>query len=245
MRLIRICVEQPIKIDSTIILPEQAGEHVVRVLRLGVGHPIVLFNGDGYEYDALLSSMAKRAVAATVTEKRSVDRESPLAITVAQAICTGEKMDFVLQKSTELGAVRFIPLMTERTEVRLHDPDQIERRLGHWRRVIVSSCEQSGRTRLPHLSEPQKLAAWVSEYPRSQELRIVLHPRADRSLSEVGDIPANITLVIGPEGGFSDRELTLLRAAHFSCVRLGPRILRTESAGLAALAAFNALKGDF
>lgn len=245
MRLTRIFIDQSLVTDRVIQLPEQASEHVTRVLRLGVDHPLILFNGDGYEYDAVICSLAKRAAGVKITDKREINRESPLRITLAQAIARGEKMDFILQKATELGATGVIPLITERTEVRLEEGERVERRMAHWRNVIASSCEQSGRARVPTLSEPQKLANWASGFNNSPELRLVLHPDTSQSLRELGALPKAITLVIGPEGGFSDQDLAILHAAHFSCIRLGVRILRTETAGLAAIAALNALAGDF
>src|SRR4029078_2541235 len=160
MRIPRIYTDQPLYPDRDVLLPEQAGEHVARVLRLERGHPLILFNGDGREYDASLATLAKRAVTATVTCVRDGDRETPLALTLAQGIARGEKMDWILQKATELGVTRIVPIVTERTEVKL-DEERAERRLAHWHSVIAGACEQSGRTRLPTIEPPQRLDRWL------------------------------------------------------------------------------------
>jgi 16S rRNA (uracil1498-N3)-methyltransferase len=244
MRQIRIFVGQPLTAGATVTLPEQGGEHVARVLRLDSGHPVVLFNGDGREFDAELATLARRHVTARVIGMRDVNRESPLRMTLAQAVARGEKMDFVLQKATELGAAAIVPLITERTEVRL-DEDRAERRLAHWRGVVASACEQCGRTQLPIVFEPQKLAHWAANLAADAGERLVLLPGAEVRARDLPTPLRAAVLVVGPEGGLSDTDLATLRAAGFRGLQLGPRILRTETAGPAALAALNALHGDF
>ena len=160
MRIPRVYVNQPLLSGHEVLLPEQAGEHVARVLRLERGHPLILFNGDGGEWDARLAILAKRSVTAEITAVREVDREAPLRLTLAQGIARGEKMDWILQKATELGVARIVPLITERTEVKL-DEDRAERRLMHWTSVVAGACEQSGRNRLPELEPPQRLDRWL------------------------------------------------------------------------------------
>lgn len=244
MRVPRVYVEQPLHPGRTVVLPEQAGEHIVRVLRLERGHPLILFNGDGGEYDAALVSLARRAVAAEVGAARSVERESPLALTLAQGIARGEKMDWILQKATELGVARIVPLVTERTEVRL-DEDRVERRMLHWTSVIAGACEQSGRARLPVLEPPQRIDRWLAALAADAGLRLALVPGGDATLRSLPALPDGAIVCVGPEGGFSDTDVSMLRHSGFRALALGPRILRTETAGIAALAALQALHGDW
>ncbi|UXI69367.1 16S rRNA (uracil(1498)-N(3))-methyltransferase [Tahibacter amnicola] len=243
MRIPRIYVPQPLSDGDIVHLPEQAGEHLARVLRLEAGHPLVLFNGDGGEFTARLASLAKRSVTAQVLEARAADRESPLQLTLAQGVARGEKMDWILQKATELGVSRIIPVVTERTEVRL-DEERAERRLSHWHQVIASACEQCGRNRLPQVTPPIKLAAWAGQLGADPAARYALLPEGDQSLASITSLPHGAILTVGPEGGFSDQDEAILRNAGFKGLRLGPRILRTETAGIAALAALQAIAGD-
>ena len=243
MRIPRIFVPISLQPGRDIDLPTQAGEHVARVLRLDRGHPLRLFDGSGAEYTGEIASLAKRAVTARVLARvESADRESPLRITLGQGIARGEKMDWILQKATELGVTRIVPLITDRTEVKL-DADRAERRLAHWEAVLASACEQCGRNRLPRIDEPAKLAQWAAALDDDAGLRLSLDPEGDTTLRNL--VPGTqMTLVVGPEGGLSEHDLATLAQAGFRGLRLGPRILRTETAGLAALAALQALRGD-
>jgi 16S rRNA (uracil1498-N3)-methyltransferase len=243
MRTIRIHVDQPLPPGAELGLPAQAGEHVARVLRLGEGAPLVLFNGDGHDYDALVTQVGKREVRVRVEAARAVSNESPLPLTLAQGVARGEKMDLIVQKATELGVACIAPLLTERSEVRL-DPARAEKRLDHWRAVAASACEQSGRARVPTILPAQPLDAWLAGLPRNGAQRLALLPEAGQSLGSLAFGPAGGLLVVGPEGGLGERDVTALGAAGFSGLALGPRILRTETAGLAALAALQALHGD-
>ena len=243
MRIPRIYVPQTLRPGREVELPIQAGEHLARVLRLDRGHPLRLFDGSGDEYEAELASLAKRSVTARVLESAEAeDRESPLRITLAQGIARGEKMDWILQKATELGVARVVPVVTDRTEVKL-DAERAERRVAHWEAVVASACEQCGRSRLPEVSEPVKLSDWAAALDDGAGLRLALDPQGDKTPR---DLPgsAHATLVVGPEGGLSDHDLATLKAADFHGLRLGPRILRTETAGLAAIAAMQAILGD-
>jgi 16S rRNA (uracil1498-N3)-methyltransferase len=242
MRIPRVYLDEALHIGHEVLLPEQAGEHVARVLRLERGHPLILFNGDGREYVASLASLAKRAVTAEITAVREVDREARLRLTLAQSIARGEKMDWILQKATELGVANIVPIVTERTEVKL-DEERAERRLAHWTSVVASACEQSGRTRLPALEPPQRLDRWLGTLDDSKALRLALIPDGDTALRQLPQMDEAI-LVVGPEGGLSDNDIALLTQTDFRRLRLGPRILRTETAGIAALAALQGLYGD-
>jgi len=243
MRIPRIYLDHPLHPGSEVLLPEQAGEHVARVLRLERGHPLILFNGDGCEYDATLAALAKRAATAEVVGVREVDRESPLHLTLAQGIARGEKMDWILQKATELGVSRIVPVVTQRTEVKL-DEDRAERRVAHWRSVIAGASEQCGRTRLPDIEMPQRLDRWLGTLAADDASRFALLPEGRVSLNRLDISTQSAMLCVGPEGGFSDNDVAVLTHAGFAGLRLGPRILRTETAGIAAIAALQAIAGD-
>jgi len=243
MRVPRIYINQSLHEGGEVLLPEQAGEHVARVLRLERGHPLILFNGDGREYDATLASLARRAVTAAIHGAREVSREAPLRLTLAQGIARGEKMDWILQKATELGVARIVPVVTERTEVKL-DEERAGRRLAHWNSVIAGACEQSGRNTLPALDAPVRLDRWLGALDDTTTQRLALLPDGDTTPRELEPLDAGAIIVVGPEGGLSDNDCALLRQTGFRALRLGPRILRTETAGIAALAALQALHGD-
>jgi len=243
MRAIRHYVDANLHVGAQLDLPEAAVAHLVRVLRLGAGDAVVLFNGDGCDYPSRLLSAGKRGAEAEVLERHPLDNESPLPLTLAQGIARGEKMDFILQKATELGVARIAPVLTDRTEVKL-DADRAAKRMAHWRGVVLGACEQSGRARVPQLLEPQSLAAFAAGEGAGH--RFLLDPFAERGIAQAGVLAGEaVTLLIGPEGGLSERDRLTARAAGFQGLRLGPRVLRTETAGLAAIAAINALYGDW
>ena len=244
MRDIRIHAGLSLAIGTEWTLPAQAGEHVARVLRLAVGDPLILFNGDGCDYPAVIVALGKREVVVRVTARQPLANESPLALTLAQGVARGEKMDLIVQKATELGVARIVPLLTERSEVKL-DATRAEKRLAHWRAVAASACEQSGRARLPEITPALSLSAWLDDLKRDAALRLALLPEATRTPRELRFGSAGGLLVVGPEGGLGERDIHALGAAGFDGLRLGPRILRTETAGLAALAALQACHGDF
>jgi 16S rRNA (uracil1498-N3)-methyltransferase len=243
MRIPRIYTAQPLPVGTEILLPEQAGEHAVRVLRLERGHPLILINGDGHEYDAELASLARRAVTAVIKQARAVDREAALQITLAQSIARGEKMDWILQKATELGVSNIVPLVTERTEVKL-DEERAERRMAHWDSVIESACEQCGRTTLPSLAAPQRIDRWLTSLEFAG-VRLAMIPDGEMTVRELPSTESGVIVVVGPEGGLSEQDVVMLRQADFVGLKLGPRIFRTETAGIAAAAALQALRGDF
>jgi 16S rRNA (uracil1498-N3)-methyltransferase len=241
MRRPRVHVETALAPGLVVALPKAAREHLVTVLRLGDGAAVTLFDGAGRDWPGTLR-LARGAATVELGEPVAVATESPLAVTLAQSIARGEKMDLVLQKATELGVARIVPLVTERTEVRL-DAERKERRLAHWRRVVIHACEQCGRARVPPVEAPVELARYVGDLdPRAE--RLWLDPDADAPLGSI-DASRPVVIAIGPEGGFGERDRAVLTAGGFRGVRLGPRVLRTETAGLAALAALQALGGDF
>lgn len=243
MRTIRIHVELPLSEGAEVSLPAQAAEHVNRVLRLPAGAAISLFNGDGHDYESVLVHVGKREVTAQIEAVASVPSESPLRLTLAQAVVRGEKMDLIVQKATELGVARIVPLLTERSEIKL-DAARAEKRLMHWRAVVASACEQSGRARLPEVVPTVALSTWLDSLSADHGLRLALLPQATQAARELHFVNGCGLLVVGPEGGLGERDIAALSGAGFSGLRLGPRILRTETAGLAALAALQALHGD-
>lgn len=243
MRLTRVHVEQPLAAGSEVVLPEGAAAHLGRVLRLGVGDACVLFNGDGNDYPARIIAMGKRELRVAIDSATAVTRESPLRLVLLQGVARGEKMDLILQKATELGAAEFRPLWSQRSEVKL-DEARAGKRLAHWRSVVASACEQSGRAFVPDVTAPASLAATLDALPGGG-LRLILDPEGEIAFSTLSlDVGQPVYLAIGPEGGWSPLDREQLRAAGFHGLRLGPRILRTETAGLAAIAALQAVAGD-
>ena len=241
MRLTRSHVELPLRVGEEIALPEDVAAHLLRVLRLQVGDACVLFNGDGHDYDARISALGKRDARAQIVGVRHLDNESPLRITLMQGIARGEKMDWILQKATELGVARILPVMSERSEVKL-DAQRADKRLAHWRGIVVSACEQSGRATVPEIAAPQALAQAAAQRAGRG---FILDPFADDTLSSLRDTGLReCTIAIGPEGGWSPRDREPVIAAGYEGLRLGPRVLRTETAGIVAIAALQALCGD-
>lgn len=236
----RIHVDRRLAADTVLELPEAAARHVAQVLRLRAGEALTLFDGSGSEYAAVIESLDRRRVTVRTGAPRAVDRESPLSLTLAQCVSKGERMDYTIQKAVELGASAIVPLLSARSVVKLDD-QRWEKKLEHWRGVIASACEQSGRNRLPALVPVQKLDQWL---PASGDgLRLVLAPGASMPLKQLSSAQA-ISLLVGPEGGLSDDEIARALRAGFHGITLGPRVLRTETAGVAALAALQALWGD-
>lgn len=241
MRLHRIFTPDHLATGATVELDDRAARHLGRVLRVRAGDTVILFNGDGHDYRSTVVKATKQAVSARLDKAVSVTRESPLRIQLAQGIARGERMDFALQKAVELGVSDIQPLFCRRTEVKISGA-RLARRMDHWRGIIISACEQSGRAVLPDLREPARLSDWLEDPPSGT--RLVLRPEADTSLP--GLVPRErVCLLIGPEGGLAAPEISAAEGAGFTPVRLGPRVLRTETAGLAALAALQTLWGDF
>jgi 16S rRNA (uracil1498-N3)-methyltransferase len=222
--------------------PEQA-HHVAHVLRLTVGDPVIAFDGAGREYAATIRGISKNGVTLTVGEPRSVDRESPLDATLAQGISAGERMDYTVQKAVELGVRAIQPLAAERSVVRLNR-ERAEKRVAHWQAVAVAACEQCGRNRVPQVLPVAPLEVWLAAVP-GNAARFMLSPRASVRLGELERPRGAIVLLAGPEGGLSPREHESAVATGFTEVKLGPRVLRTETAAIAALAAMQTLWGDF
>jgi len=245
MRLTRAHVDGALATGVKIALPEDVAAHLVRVLRLQPGDACVLFNGDGHDYDARIVTVGKRSVEAEIVGVRAIDTESPLRITLVQGVARGEKMDLILQKATELGIASIVPVSSERSEVRL-EGERADKRVAHWRSVVVSACEQSGRACVPDVAAPLPLQSALAQLAATTSTRFLLDPEATQPIATLS-LPANAkcVLAVGPEGGWSPRDREVLREAGFTGLHLGPRILRTETAGLAAIAVLQARFGDF
>ena len=243
MRMTRCPVAIPLQVGQVVSLPEDTANHLLRVMRLREGDPCVLFNGDGYDYTATVVTAGKRDAQVRIEACTALANESSLRITLLQGVARGEKMDLILQKATELGVAAVVPVNAERTEVKL-DAARAEKRVAHWNNVVQSACGQSGRAVIPQLGPPLGLAAAMAMLP-SDTLRLTLDPEGSHRLSTLQAAPAGgIVIAIGPEGGWSPRDRQQLAAAGFQGLQLGPRILRTETAGLAAIAALQARLGD-
>ena len=229
---------------ALLALRETAAHHLARVLRAAVGDQLVVFNG-GVEFAATIARIDKHGVTVKLASGAPVDRETPLPCVLAQAISSGERMDITLQKAVELGIRGVQPLYSERSIVRL-DAARAVKRVEHWREVMIAACEQCGRNAVPDVVPPQPVIDWLGGLPapRDDELRILLSPHAAQRLAEM-QRPAAVTLLAGPVGGFTQVEAELARQRGFVALKLGPRVLRTETAALAALAALNTLWGDF
>ena len=242
MRLSRVYVAEPIAGRRTCELGGTAANHVLRVLRLRAGESLTLFDGTGGEYAATLDKSSRDRVVVTVGEHSAVERESPVNVTLIQGISRSERMDLVVQKATELGVTRIVPVTTERTVVRIGAP-QSDRKSEHWRAIAIAACEQCGRNRLPELRTPISLHGWLEGWqPAATALLLSMH--ADTRLGAALAAARKIDLLIGPEGGLTADEESAALAAGFRGVNLGPRVLRTETAAIAALAAIQHAVGD-
>lgn len=241
MRIHRIHTDQELDPESNAVLRGSTAHYLSRVLRVVTGQSLVLFNGDGHDYAAEVVQPGKNEVVTRVFSRLPSRSESPLQITLVQAISRGIRMDQTLQKCTELGVVAIQPLTSERVEVRIRE-GKLSKRMEHWRQVVISACEQSGRSVIPEVCEPLDLHQWLDQPAAGH--RLVLAPEADMPLvqSATGN---TVEIIIGPEGGFSDAELSTMQKKQVQTVSMGPRILRTETAGPAAVSVLQALLGDF
>ncbi|OBS08125.1 16S rRNA (uracil(1498)-N(3))-methyltransferase [Acidihalobacter prosperus] len=242
MRVPRLYVERSLALDDGLALPDGAFRHCVQVLRLCEGAELVLFNGDGRDYRARLTQVGRREARVTVHAAADNATESALDLGLVQGISKGDHMDLTIQKAVELGVRRILPLTCLRSQ-RI-PPDRLARRMAHWRAIAISACEQSGRSHLPELLPPVTFDEWLDDIAQAPP-RLMLDPRAATAL---GDLqlaePEALQLLIGPEGGFADEEVARARDAGVAPVRLGPRVLRTETAAIAALALAQARWGD-
>ena len=246
MRLTRCHVAAPLAEHAELVLEPRVGAHLTRVLRLAPGAALSVFDGAGHEHAATISAVHGARVAVRLGAALEPVRESPLAITLAQGVSRGERMDYAIQKATELGVARIAPVLCERSVVKL-DERQALAKLEHWRGVAIAAAEQCGRAQLPLIEPPVRLAEFLAANAgpaAASSLKAVLVPDAREGLAALPAPPGAALLLIGPEGGLSEEEARLALAAGFRALRLGPRVLRTETAAAAAIAALQALYGD-
>jgi len=246
MRIPRIYQATPLQEGALVNLDSQAATHVARVLRLTQGDQIIVFNGEVGEYPGVIEAIDKRSVAVRLAALQSPVTESPLKILLVQGISRGERMDYTLQKSVELGVSEICPVTTQHIAVHM-DASRAQKKQSHWQGVVNSACEQSGRVVVPQVHNLQSLQACVENLPAQDEsLRIMLDHRSDNLFASIGDSHVrNIVIVVGPEGGLSDDERDWLIANDFIAIAMGPRILRPETAAIAAIAIMQSRWGDF
>jgi len=247
VRIPRCYIDSPLKTGEQAILPEDVARHVRTVLRKGAGDQIILFNGSGIECLARIDQLDKKLIQATIESSSAPNVESSLQLHLAQGIAKGERMDWIIQKATELGVRTITPLFTERTVVKLSGA-RADKRREHWRQVAISAAEQCGRVVLPVIEQPTALGNWIkgfSERSGGGHQGIILHPKAEQSLRTLPlQAERPLVLLIGPEGGLSPAERDLASAHQFHMARMGPRVLRTETATLTALSLLQGQFGD-
>jgi len=243
VRSTRVHVPGPLAAGNRYTIEGDAANHIARVLRLQPGDALTLFDGRGGEHAARIEGLRQGAAIVRVGEHSATDRESPLPLILAQGVSRGERMDWVIQKATELGVSRIVPVLTERTVVKL-DARQAERRLSHWQGIAVAACEQSGRNRIPGISAPLHLHDFLQHHGKARATRLLLSPSGTMRLGDLRPPDDGIIVLIGPEGGLAESEQRAALDAGFIAVRMGPRVLRTETAAVAALSLLQHQLGD-
>lgn len=255
MTLPRFYHPHPLDTEQTVSLTNHAAHHAIRVLRLRQGSSITLFDGTGAEFTALITAIHPPGVTARVSQFIRTNRESPLSVLLVQAICASEKMDWIIQKVVETGVTRIQPVATTRSVINL-TPERAGKRLQHWQQIVISACEQSGRNYIPEVMPLLPLSGWLETQQTGKQglysstsdtLRLMLSPAAEKTLHDFPPPAAELPLIllVGPEGGFTADEAAAASLAGFSSLKLGKRILRTETAALAAIAAMQVLWGDY
>ena len=240
----RFYCPETLSLGTTVKLPASASIHAVRVLRMEEGDTATLFNGDGFDYACELTSVKKNAVTAKVKSSIEIKNESPLNITLLQGISSGDRMDYTIQKAVELGVKCIQPIATERSVVKLNQ-ERAQKRVTHWQNIVNAACEQSGRAVIPSVDMPVTLSNWLANHPQDKACRILLNPIGAKRFAEINKPTDEIQLLIGAEGGLSTSEIEAASTNGFQSIILGPRILRTETAALTAIASIQSLWGDF
>jgi 16S rRNA (uracil1498-N3)-methyltransferase len=240
MRLTRIYTPQALTLNATIALEQQASHHLARVLRAHIGDEVFLFNGDGGEFVGRISGITKQDVTVELHMFVDASNESPLSIHLGICISKGDRMDLVMQKATELGVSQITPLLSERSQIK-RNKEALEKKLRHWQQVVVSACEQSGRNYVPQVNHVENSIDWFETC--DSQAKLILDPFCDRNTETIQQVDS-VALAIGPEGGFSEQEISCANACGFNGLNLGPRILRTETAPLAAITLCQTKWGD-
>ena len=239
MRSYRVYSSRPVTIDEQCDLDDRASHHLARVLRVKTGDRLSVFNGDGNNYQGAIVSATKHQVSVLIDSIEPANTESSLNTCLALAVSKGDRFEWAIKKATELGVTSIVPILSQRVDVRL-SPERWQKKQEHWQQIVISACEQSGRAVVPEVQQPITLPQWLSD--AEADCKLVLDPEA--TPSALYDQPASIALLIGPEGGLAASELTLASENGFSAMRLGPRVLRTETAPLVALSVLGARWGD-
>ena len=240
MRISRIFTQAILQADQLIVLDEKTSHYLSKVLRLKVAAQLIVFNGDGMQYPSVIAAIEKKSVTILTGAGQLINNESPLHTHLGIALSKGDRIETVMQKATELGVSEITPLISDRTEVKLN-ADRAEKKQQHWQQILISACEQCGRNRIPQLHPLQSVNSWASQVVADKKL--VLHHRTDKKL-EANEAISSVALLIGPEGGLSASEIAFAEQQKFSALRLGPRVLRTETAPLVALSLLQHIWGD-
>ncbi len=244
MRHLRFYVPLSLNVGDILQIPEDKARHLTQVLRLSLGAEFILFNGDGHEYTTRLTQLKKRRLTAEILASERIDRESTIQIHLLQGLSLGDRMDATIQKCVELGVDSISPLRTSRSNLKLNEK-RLEKKHEHWLKIVQSACEQSGRNTLPQLQKTTQFESTVRHYAtNTSALKLILHPPAETKINQLTTSPTKISLLVGSEGGFTDEELQLAQQCGFLPLSLGPRILRTETAGMAAIAGIQIKWGD-
>lgn len=241
MRVPRIYQPQPLALNLQLDLDDDGAAHIGKVLRMGNGEHIRLFNGDGNDYLAEIVDAGKKSVTVKVISCEANSSESPLNLHLGQVISRGDRMEFTIQKSVELGVNTITPLFSDRCGVKLSG-ERLEKKIQQWQKIVISACEQSGRSHVPIVRPAMELQAWCAE--QTSALKLNLHPRASHGINGLDSSHTRIRLLIGPEGGLSEQEIAMTETYQFTDVLLGPRVLRTETASLTAITALQLRLGD-
>ncbi|MEY5134830.1 MAG: Ribosomal small subunit methyltransferase [Pseudomonadota bacterium] len=236
---------EKLELKHVVELIAQTHIHATKVLRLKVGDQFALFNGDGYDYVAKVIELSKHKTSVEIIDRYQVNHESPLKITLAQGLAAGDKMDWIIQKAVELGIQSIQPLLTERSIVKL-DRERADKKLEHWRTVAISACEQTGRSIIPDILSPIHLVQWLSNQNQTaNSLKLILTPAKAQNINHLEKPSSPVVFMVGPEGGFSEKEMNLALSSSFVPVNFGKRVLRTETASVVALSIMQNLWGDF
>lgn len=241
MKEVRIYQAGEYSSGQSVELSAEAGQHVAVVLRMQEGDMLTLFNGANYEFQSTITVVKKKRVLVTINTVQELSRESPLSIHLGQAISKGDRMEWVMQKSVELGVARITPLITERCVVKL-DHERMLKKLHQWQAIVIAACEQCGRNTVPIVQAPMPLGSFLQSV--QAQLKLILHTQGTKNWRDYVQTQVEMALLIGPEGGFSDAEVTLAFNHNFFPLSLGPRILRTETAAISALSVLQAVSGD-